>query len=200
VIGPAPRLPGGVHVGAAEEVRLHVHLLDGQLAGQDAAAHPLVGGVEPAGMPDHADLAGFLLYPLDLLRVRPAVGDRDLDLHVLARAHRGDGLTGVQLRRRAQDNGVHVVTREHLIEIGRRDGNAIFARDSLGLLDAPADHGGDGHAVDVRQAVEVLDAERPCAGERDPHRGCLLSSVRHTGVSADCNTMCPTAVLDPGTW
>ena len=42
VVGPAARLPGRVHVGAAEEVGLHVHLLDGQLARDDAVAHPLV--------------------------------------------------------------------------------------------------------------------------------------------------------------
>ena len=33
MIGPAARLAGRVHVGAAEEIGLHVHLLDFELAG-----------------------------------------------------------------------------------------------------------------------------------------------------------------------
>ena len=43
VIGPAARLAQRVHVGAPEEVGLHVHLLDVQLAGLDPAGAPTGG-------------------------------------------------------------------------------------------------------------------------------------------------------------
>ena len=126
VVCPAAGLPGRVHVRPAEEVGLHVHLLDGQLAGQDAAAHPLVGRVEPASVPDHAGPPGLPLHAVDFLRVRPAVRHRNLHLHVLARSHRGDGLARVQLRRRAQDDGVHVVAGQDLVQAGRRPGDAVL--------------------------------------------------------------------------
>ena len=42
VVGPAARLAQGVHVRAAEEVGLHVHLLDRQLAGDDLVVDVLV--------------------------------------------------------------------------------------------------------------------------------------------------------------
>ena len=48
MVRPAPRLAERVHVGAAEEVRLHVHLLHLQLARLDALVHPLVARVEAA--------------------------------------------------------------------------------------------------------------------------------------------------------
>ena len=43
VVGPAARLAERVHVGAAEEVGLHVHLLDVELAGDDPAGAPTGG-------------------------------------------------------------------------------------------------------------------------------------------------------------
>ena len=43
VVGPAARLAERVHVGAAEEVGLHVHLLDVELAGDDLACAPTGG-------------------------------------------------------------------------------------------------------------------------------------------------------------
>ena len=54
---------------AAEEVRLHVHLLDLQLAGGDAPVHPLMRRIEAARVPDHADQAGLLLQLVDGLGV-----------------------------------------------------------------------------------------------------------------------------------
>ena len=43
VIGPAARLAGRVHVLSAEEISLHVHLLDFQLAFDDASCAPIDG-------------------------------------------------------------------------------------------------------------------------------------------------------------
>ena len=45
------------------------------------------------------------------------VGQRDLDLHVLAGLHGGDGLLGVHLRRRAQDHRVDVVAVDGTIKL-----------------------------------------------------------------------------------
>ena len=61
VVGPAARLAERVRVGAPEEVRLHVHLLDVELAGLHTAVDPLVARVEPAGVAAHRDETGALL-------------------------------------------------------------------------------------------------------------------------------------------
>ena len=132
----------------------------------------------------------------NLLRVRPAVGQRDLDLDVLARAHRGDGLGGVERGRGAQDDGVDVVAGEDLVQVGRGVDGAVLLRDLLGLLEPPADHGRDGDTLDEGEAVEVPDAERAGPGDGDPHR--QLSSWPDWPEGR--TTRCPTAVLDPGTW
>ena len=74
VVCPRTRLAQRVHVRAPEEERLHVHLLDVELARRNALAYPLVRRIEPAGMADHAHQARFLLQLRDGLRIRPAVG------------------------------------------------------------------------------------------------------------------------------
>ena len=71
VIGPGARLAGGVHVLAAEEVGLHVHLLDRCFTGGDLAVDVLVGRVEAARVADHAGEAGLLLGLEHGLRVGP---------------------------------------------------------------------------------------------------------------------------------
>ena len=136
VVRPASGFAQRIHVRAAEEVRLHVHLQDEQLAGEDPFVDPLVGRVEPAGVADHADESGLLLDAVDLFCVRPAVGQRDLHLHVLAGSHRRDRLSGVHLGGRAQDHRVDVVAREYLVEVGGGVCDAVPAGDVLRLLHA----------------------------------------------------------------
>ena len=65
-----------------------------------------------------ADQASLLLHAMDLLGVRPAVGERNLDLDVLPRAHRGDGLLRMELGGGTQDDGVDVVAGEDLVQVG----------------------------------------------------------------------------------
>jgi hypothetical protein len=65
VISPRARLPQRIHVRAPEEVGLHVHLLDLQLAGGEALVEPLMRRIEPTRVPDHADQAGQPLQLLD---------------------------------------------------------------------------------------------------------------------------------------
>ena len=62
-----------VHVGAAEEVGLHVHLLDLQLARDDLLVHPLVARVEAARVAAHRDQAGLLLRSAPALSASSSV-------------------------------------------------------------------------------------------------------------------------------
>jgi len=61
VVGPAAGLAQRVGVGAAEEIGLHIHLLDVEFAGRDPVVDVLVAGVEAAGVAAHGHQAGLLL-------------------------------------------------------------------------------------------------------------------------------------------
>src|SRR3546814_14287591 len=99
MIGPASRLALGVHVLSAEEVCLDIHRLAIELTRVDLLLYILVARVEAAGVADHAGEAGFLGLGLNRKRVRPAIGQRDLDLHMLACVHAGDRLLCTHTRR-----------------------------------------------------------------------------------------------------
>jgi hypothetical protein len=120
-------------------------------------------------VPDHAGQTRLLLHAQDFLRVRPAVRQRDLDLNVLAGPHRGDGLPRVHLGGGAQDDGVHVVAAQRVVEVGGGVAGAVLLRDFLGLLQPAADDRGHGDAVDERESVQVLDAKRAGSGDCDAH-------------------------------
>ena len=73
----------------------------------------------------------------------------------------------MHLRRRAQDDGVEFRQREAVGEISGHMANAIFSGDFPGLFQFTADQRNDFDAVDVLDAVEMLDAEGAGAGQRD---------------------------------
>ncbi len=173
VVGPRARLAQRVHVRAAEEVGLHVHLLDVELARADLPVHPLVARVEAARVADHRDLAGGLLRRSTRLGVREAVGERDLDLHVLARREAGDRLRGVHLRGRAQDHRVDVRQREAVGEIVGDVADAVLAPrpPSSSRARGPRPRRTSTPSIS-RDRVEVLGAERAGAGERDDRLSC----------------------------
>ena len=100
VIGPAARLALEIDVFAAKEIGLHDELLQFELARNDFVVHPLVRWIEPPRMAGHGDQTGLLLHGIDLLRIGQRVGDRNLDLDVLAGPHDLDGLGGMHLCRR----------------------------------------------------------------------------------------------------
>jgi len=106
MIGPAPRLARRVHVLAPEEIGLHIHLLDFQFALLDALVHPLMARIEAPHVPGHGDDAGLLGDAQERLGVFDAVGDRDLDQHVLAGAHHLLALAKVHFGRRGEDHRV----------------------------------------------------------------------------------------------
>ena len=153
--------------------------------------HPLVTGVEAPGVADHRDLSRCALQPRHLLGAGKAVGERDLDLHVLARGKARGRLRRVHLRRRAQDRRVDVRQGEALREVGGDVRHAVLRRDLARLAELAADERNDLDAVDQANRVEVLDAERAGAGQNNADR------AGHHGFSS---TRWPTAVFDAGTW
>src|ERR1700722_15539447 len=84
MIGPGARLSRRVHVGAAEEKGLHVHLLDMEFTFKDAPAHELMARVEAPSMADHGDKPGLFLLRDHRFGVLQAVVERNLDLRMLA--------------------------------------------------------------------------------------------------------------------
>ncbi len=161
-------------------------------------------------MADHADEAGLLLLGVDRLGVGPAIGDGDLDLHVLAGLHALDGLLGMDLRRRAEDHGIGVGPGQGLAQIGRDVRNPVFLGDLLGRLQSPADQRDAFDAVDFLDPVQMLLSERARARENDFHfNGLRISYVsssfawefrqERSAHSRFSRIRCPTAVFEAGT-
>src|SRR5579871_753356 len=219
MIRPAARLAGRVHVGAAEEIGLHVHLLDFELAFLDALVHPLMARIEAAHMPGHRDNAGLLLDFHQRFGVRHAVGDRDFDQHMLAGAHHLLALSAVHLGRRGKDNGVGAP--DAFTEVATPVRDAVFPGDLGGRILIAADQR---HYLGVRDAfqrIQMLLTERALPGYADFHRlllivACLascaaarfpLAALPRTDVarlplvllSRFSRMIWPTAVLDAGT-
>jgi len=61
MVSPTARLPQCVHVGAAKEIRLHIHLLDIELTRCNFFVDPLVAWVESTCVPAHRDEPGLFL-------------------------------------------------------------------------------------------------------------------------------------------
>ncbi len=197
MVGPAARLALQVDVGAAEEIGLHVHLLDVQLAGHDLVVHPLVAGIEPAGVAGHGHHPGLLLHVDDPLRVRDAVGHGDLDLDVLAGLHALHRLLGVHLGGGGQDHRLDARNLQALAEVAGPVGNVELLGHLLGGLGAAADQGDDLDAVDLLDAFQVALSERPLARHDDLHAAALpLFCSWNAPVS---RMMAPTAVDEAGT-
>ena len=183
VVGPAAGLAERVHVRAAEEVGLHVHLLDGQLARADPAVDPLVRRVEPAGVPDHADQAGLLLHLVDLA-ARPAQLSASgistwtcLPARIAAMACCACSWVGVHRmtastssRARTSSRSVEAWSAPYF----RATSSACSSlRLTTDVTVTPSMFG---------QAVEVLDAERAGSGECDSHGlAPLLGGTGRTG-------------------
>ena len=154
-------LAQGVHVGAAEEVGLHIHLLDVELARLDLLVHVLVAGVEAAGGPHMATRPVCFLQVHHRLAFAQDVAQRDFHLHVLARFQAGNGLAGVHLRGRAQDHGVHFLDGQAVGQPGGDVGmpylsatSWVLARSRL-MRETTSTPG-------CFDAVQVLDAEGAC--------------------------------------
>ena len=181
VVGPRARLAERVDVPAAEEVGLHVHLLDVELARGDAAVHPLVARIEAPRVADHRDQAGLASgrrRPPPRRRGCRRAGSRP------ARACRPRGRRSPATR--ASASACRGSRRRRPAARGSRRGRSSRGRCRTS---APTSCGGrraarptsdvTSHAVDLRERFEVLDAEGAGTGEADVqgvHRGTIRDS------------------------
>ncbi len=160
VVGPAARLAQRIHVGATEEVSLHVHLQHLQFTGHDLLADPLVAGVEAARVAAHRDEPGALLRFQGLFRILEAVGQRDFHLHMLAGFQALDGLLRMHLRGRGEDHRIEAGLLEALGKIAGVMRNAEFLRDFPGGFLVATGERDDLDAGNLLDGLQMLDAER----------------------------------------
>ncbi len=90
---------------------------------------------------------------------------------MLAGAHGGDALFGVERGGRGEHDGIDVVDRQHVGQLGGGVFDAVVGGERLRPVEFAPDDGDHLHAVDVPHGVDVLGAERAGAGEcdRDGH-------------------------------
>ena len=167
-------------------------------------------------MTAHGDQTGLLLQRDDFLRILKVIGQRNFHLHMFAGFQAGDGLRGVHLRGRAQDDGVEFRQSQAVSQLGGDVLDAVLASHFLRLFQVTANQRDHLHAVNVFDAVQMLDAEGAGAGEcyfgghsslrrtdsrrREPPWGAV--NEMNVGVISYLfsRIKCPTAVLDAGTW
>ena len=194
VVGPAARLAERVHVRAAEEVGLHVHLLDVELAGHDALVHPLVARVEAARVAAHATSPVCFCELGRRPRASVELSASGISTCTCLPAFRHAIVCAACIC-----VGVHRMTASTPGRARLRRGRWWRAAMPYLLRDLLRRRRARGRPArplrrrrSVLMRVEVLDAERAGAGERDFDRVCrsLAGSPGSDG---------PTAVLDAGT-
>ena len=172
MIGPAARIAGGVDVLSPEEISLHVHLLDFQLARDDLLVDVLMARIEAPHMAAHGGDAGLLGDLHQGFGVLDAVGDRDFDQHMLAGAHHLLALAEMHLGRRGEDHRVGA-----LDAFGQFAGvmrNAVFLRHLGGGVLIAADQRSDLDIGDALERVEMFLPERALPRYANFH--CYLSN------------------------
>ena len=175
VIGPTARFSGGIHIGAAEEVGLHIHLLDFEFTLADPAVHPLVTGIEAAHVSGHCHDARIARDFGQRLRVLHIVGNRNLDQHMLAGAHHLLALCPVHLGGRGENDRIGAGNPFRKIIPPMRD--AVFARDFPGARGITANQR---HYLDIRNAfqrIQVLLAECALTGDTNFHHRPLFNGM-----------------------
>ncbi len=155
-----------------EEIGLHVHLLDFQLALDDLLVDVLMAGIEAPHMAAHGGDAGFLGDLHQRLGVLDAVGDRDFDQHMLAGAHHLLALAEMHLGRRGEDHRVGALDAFGQFAGVMRD--AVFLRHLGGGILIAADQRGDFDIGDALERVEMFLSERALPRYANFH--CLTSS------------------------
>ena len=165
MVGPAARLAQCIHVGAAKEIGLHIHLVDVELSRLNLLVYKLVAGVEAARVTAHGDQTGLLLQSHHLLTLTQHIAQRNLHLHMLARLQTGQRLRRMHLRGRAQNHCVHFFDRQTVFQIGGDVGNAVFISHLLRFGQFTPNQRHHFHAFDKLDAVQVFDAE--CAGSSE---------------------------------
>ena len=109
MVGPRACFAFGIDVFAAEEIGLHIHLLDVQFACGDFIVQVLVRRVEAAGMAYHRYQACGLLQGQHFFGVAQGISQGYFHLHVFACFQASQGLGGVHLGRGTQNHCIHLV-------------------------------------------------------------------------------------------
>ena len=86
MIGPASRLTQRIEITATKEIRLHIQLLNRQLAPCNTLMYPLVTGIEAANMARHCNQTRFELQRSKSLSLFQIVCHRNLYQDMLASA------------------------------------------------------------------------------------------------------------------
>ncbi len=143
--------------------------------------------------------------------VGDAVGHRNFDQHMLARAHHLLALAEMHLGRRRQDHRVGAL--DAFAEIAGVMRDAVFLGHFGRRVLIAADQRGHFDAGNPLQRIEMLLAEGALAGDADLHSVCSLFDVRGGLPCAPASSgfafaaarlrfsrmMCPTAVFEAGT-
>ena len=169
MIGPGTGLTERVGVRAAEEKRLHVHVLDVELACHDLVSYPLMRRVEPAGVAHHGHQTRVGLFGQHRLGGGEAVGQRDLDLHVLARVHAGDGLRCVHLGWCGENRRIDIGDGQRVGEIGGPMVDAVLGGHLSGGRGSAAHNRNHVGPVEVGDRIEMVAAECAGAGQSEFH-------------------------------
>ena len=106
MVCPTARLTQGIHVGAAKEISLHIHLLNVEFASLDFVIHPLMARVESACVAAHRYFARFFGQANHFFGILPTVCQWNFNLYMLTRFQTSDRLRCVHLRWRAQNHGI----------------------------------------------------------------------------------------------
>ena len=105
---------------------------------------------------------------------------------MLAGAQAGQRLLGMHLRRGAKDDRIDFWQCQRVGQVRRDMLDAVLIRDLLRLAQIAADQRDDFDAVNVLDAVQVLDAESASAGQRDfddfAHLGVFQNQVADSRV------------------
>jgi hypothetical protein len=170
VVDPRARLAVHVEVRAAEEVRLHHHVVQVERTLLDAAPDLAVGIGEAARVRDHQHRPRLLLRIQHLLRVRQSERHRDFYLNVLALREREHRLLTMLIARRRQNDRVDAGTVDALFQVrgGERD---IPLRRELfrACLGAPGNRN-DLHTLDLGQSLGVDFPHRARASQTNLQR------------------------------
>ena len=165
MIRPAAGLAERIHVRAAKEVGLHIHLLNVEFASFDLLVHILMRRIEAPRVATHRHFSAGLGSLHHFLTFSIHITQRNFHLDMLACFKAGKRLRGMHLRGRAEDYGIEFFDFQGLRQIGGHMGDAIFGGHFLRLAQIATDQGDDFHIVNQFECIQMLDAESACAGE-----------------------------------